>query len=287
MTFNRSAPYDDESGADGSAADGARAPAWALEHLEVLRDLRDMGMQLARNLTRQVVAQSEARAAADEARAEAGEVACEPPRRAAPIDPALSFSRISRAVRLTLALEARTHRAIEDAGRASAKAGAANDDEDDDRSVASDGSIDYAGISRQIQARVNGPEDYHVRRAVEETIEAAFDDPDDQERLKEELTERLEEDEAFSDRFTWPIGETIALICQDLGLEPDWDRWETRPWARQEAEESPPNSPYATIAQPPDPRCRTGTQRYRHARGLPPLEAPPVLRPGLAARGPP
>jgi hypothetical protein len=45
------------------------APDWAREQLEVLRELRDMGMTLARNLTRRVVAETEAA----EAAADAGE----------------------------------------------------------------------------------------------------------------------------------------------------------------------------------------------------------------------
>jgi hypothetical protein len=256
------------------------APAWAEEHLEVLRDIRDMGMTLARTLTRQVVRQAEA----DEALAEAGEGVSEPPRRVAAIDPALSFSRISRAVRLTLALEARTHQAIEDRAR---RGLVANDDGSDNGG--SDGPIDYEGIKRKlapkIHAIIHGECDYQARRVVEETIEAACDDLDDVDRLKEELKERLEEDEVFADRGTWPIGETISLICQDLGLTPDWDRWENQGWARKEAAESPLNSPYATVVRPTRPGYypQSGTAQYREARGLPPLEGP-VLRP---ARGPP
>jgi hypothetical protein len=84
-----------------------------------------------------------------------------------------------------------------------------------------------------------------------------------------------------------PGFEHIALICQDLGLTPDWDRWETRRWAPKEAEDSPPGSPYATVERGPDHRFPTGTNHYRKARGLPPLEGPAALRRGSAARGPP
>ena len=271
MSFNRFTAYDEDPDAEGSAAREARAPDWAQEHLGVLRALRDMGMTLARTLTRQVVAQAEA----DEARAEAGEVA-DAPRRAAPVDPALSFSRISRAVRLTLALEARTHQAIE----AAAKAGAANDGV-----AADDGAsrvIDYEGVARRFRAVVERQIDNDIRRAVEDTIEAASDDPEAMDRLKDELSERLREDDVFAERFDWPIGEAVALICQDLGLTPDWERWNIRGWARGEAQMSPPGSPYATVER--EAERPTGTDKYRQARGLPPLERPAVVR---AARGPP
>ena len=241
-----------------------------------------MGMSLARNLTRRVLAETEA----IEAAAEAGEPQA-PPRCGAVVDPALSFSRISRAVRLTLALEAQTHRAIEDAA---ARGRAANDDASANGGLTTpDGPIDYLAIRRQMHPFIHGETDFETRRAVEETIEASTGDPDEVERLKAELKERMETedpDDIFFVRTHWPIGEAIALICQDLGLDPDWDRWENRPWARKEAETSPPGSPYATVEQP-DRMHYTGTESYREARGLPPLEQPPPLRAGSAARGPP
>ena len=229
-----------------------------------------MGMTLARNLTRQVVAQAEA----DEARVEAGEP--EPPRRGLPVDPALSFSRISRAVRLTLALEARTHQAIEDRARRGA---AANDDgpeDDEPMSKGGGGPIDYEAIRRRhapmVRAIVHGEQDHDVRRAVEETIEDACDDPEDVERLMEELSERLEEDEVFNGRNFWPTGEVIALICQDLGLTPDWDRWRSRGWARRRrkrvrwAPPTPPNRGRRRRTTPFPTAGRTITDRRAACR---------------------
>ena len=268
------------------------APAWARRHLGMLVDLGDMGMVLARDLVRRVTAETQAAEAQAESQAGAaaegsGEAAQGAPAGRGPaIDPALSFTRISRAVRLTIALEARMRREIE-----AGVFGPANDDGrrpgGDD--TAASGPIDYEGIKRKhaplVDAIVHRECDYQTRRAVEETIEDACDDPDDVERLKEELKERLIEDEVFSNRATWPIGETIALICQDLGLDPDWGRWEARPWARKEAEESPLNSPYATVVRPTRPGLypQSGTDQYRQARGLPPLDQPPLR----TARGPP
>ena len=285
MSINRSTACDDDPDAeDLAAADESRAPAWAREQLEVLRELRDMGMSLARSLTRRVLAETEAA----EAAAEAGEPEAAP-RRGAVVDPALSFSRLSRAVRLTLALEAQTHRQIEDAAaRGENRARVANDDAPAQQDfMTPDGQVDYAAIRRRLHPLIHGETDFETRRAVEETIEASTRDPDEVEQLKQELKERLEEEDPediFFNRTHWPSGEAIALICQDLGLEPDWDRWEARPWARKEAETSPPGSPYATVARPPDPHRATGTDHYRKARGLPPLDGPPPLR---TARGPP
>ena len=258
-----------------SEEDDDDAPAWARRHLCMLVDLGDMGMVLARNLVRRAAAETEA--------AEAGEAQDAPAGRGPVIDPALSFTRISRAVRLTIALEARMRREIE-----AGVFGPANDDASarQEEFMTPDGQIDYLAIQRRMHPLIHGETDYETRRAVEETIEASTRDPDEVKRLKAELKERLEEEDPediFFNRTHWPIGEAIALICQDLGLDPDWDRWENRPWARQEAERSPPGSPYATVEQPNRVHY-TGTERYREARGLPPLEGSLTFK---AARGPP
>jgi len=274
-------------------SDDVRTPAWARRHVGMLVDIGDMGMVLARDLVRRVTAETEAAEAQAEAVGSGEAQAAPPAGRGVAVDPALSFTRISRAVRLTIALEARMRREIE-----AGVFGPANDDaranDVDDDATASDVSkpIDYEEIKRRMaglidHGAIKRARDYDIRRAVDETIEAASDDPDEVERLREALKERLEEDEVFEERFQWPIGVTIALICQDLGLTPDWDHWETRDWARKEAVQSPYDSPYATFGRParlPREHPRTPTERYREARGLPPLDRPPPIR---AARGPP
>ena len=261
------------------------APAWARRHLGMLVEIGDMGMVLARHLVRRVTAETEAA----EAAAEAGEAA---PQSGPVIDPALSFTRISRAVRLTIALEARMRREIE-----AGVFGPANDDRlggdaPKHEAPAASGPIDYEGVRQRFAAQFDHDKfkrynDYDIRRAVDETIEAATDDPDEVERLRGELKERLEEDEVFEERARWPIGEAIALICQDLGLDPDWDRLKIRPWAIKETEENRRGSPYSTVVLPPRlPRelPRTATEQYREARGLPRPDGTPPL---WAARGPP
>ena len=270
-------------------SDDVRTPAWARRHVGMLVDIGDMGMVLARDLVRRVTAETEAAEAQAEAVGSGEAQAAPPAGRGVAVDPALSFTRISRAVRLTIALEARMRREIE-----AGVFGPANDDgraHNSDEGATAPKPIDYEAIRQRLAERIDfgaikRANDYDIRRAVDETIEAATDDPDEVERLRGELTERLEEDEVFEERSGWPIGVTIALICQDLGLNPDWDRWEARDWARQEAVQSPYDSPYATFARParlPREHPRTPTEQYREARGLPPLDQPPLR----TARGPP
>src|SRR5271165_5478725 len=76
--------------------------ARAEQRLAMLRELAELGMALTRELTRRTLQTSEALPAAD-ANAKSASRAIPGPRH----DPAESFARLSRAVRLTLALEAK------------------------------------------------------------------------------------------------------------------------------------------------------------------------------------
>lgn len=188
----------------------AAAHARAQQRLAMLHELAEIGMRLARRLDAQ----------AEEP--DAGDVG-------------LVFSRIARAVRQTLALEARLE-------------------------------AELAGLTRQAAAeRERAAEQaarapYYargriVRRAVVRAIEADTDD-DDVEQLVEDLDERLcdrEDDADFLDR---PIGELVASICKDLGVRADLSLWEDEAWAIAEAAaRTPPAAPDAAepLAQTHDP----------------------------------
>jgi hypothetical protein len=86
-----------------------------------------------------------------------------------------------------------------------------------------------------------------VANAVEQAIEAEVGGDiggPEAERLLTALYERLEDDdevEAIGRRST---GESVALICQALGLTPDWSVWEFEHWAIRESREKTEGSPY-------------------------------------------
>ncbi len=65
------------------------------------------------------------------------------------------------------------------------------------------------------------------------------------EDLYDELFERLDEYESFTDFTDRPVSEFVAEICTALGLEFDWKRFEHDPWAVEEAKADPPTSPFA------------------------------------------
>jgi len=155
----------------------------------MLRELAEIGMRLARRVARQ----------AEEA--DAG-------------DAGLVFSRIARAVRQTLALEARLEGELAVLTRKAAV----------EREQAAERAA-RAPVRERVRI---------VRRAVARAIEADADE-DDVEQLFDDLGERLcdrEDDADFLDR---PVGELVALICKDLGVAADPSLWEDEAWARAEA----------------------------------------------------
>ena len=150
-------------------------------------------------------------------------------------DVGLVFSRIARAVRQTLALEARLEAELAGLTRQAAA--------ERERAAEQAARAPYYARSRI------------VRRAVVRAIEADTDD-DDVEQLVDDLDERLcdrEDDADFLDR---PIGELVASICRDLGVRADLSLWEDEAWAIAEAAaRTPPAAPDAAepLAQTHDP----------------------------------
>jgi len=65
------------------------------------------------------------------------------------------------------------------------------------------------------------------------------------EDLYGELYERLDEYESFTDFTDKPVSAFVSEICNAMGLEFDWDRFEYDPWAIEEAKADPPASPFA------------------------------------------
>ncbi|MDB5496265.1 MAG: hypothetical protein JWP28_296 [Phenylobacterium sp.] len=158
----------------------------AERHLTTLQELAEIGMDLARDVRAKALDPAPA------------EPAC--------ADFGLMFSRIARAVRQTLALEARL----------------AEDRDARDRRTQAEHAR-RRGLQRKAV----------VRQVVEQAIGAEADGTD-REDLLGDLHERFEyEDELrFADR---PISEHVARICRDLGVTPDWSLWADEDWALEEA----------------------------------------------------
>jgi hypothetical protein len=124
-------------------------------------------------------------------------------------DPAESCARLSRALRLTFVLEAKTDQELR-----ALKAGVVLQCEQAAKRAY------HAG-----QARREKVEDLvaDVIAAEAETSEIYCD-------LREALTERLEWDAAYTFCERRPLEETVARLCHDLGLPFDRDRWNGEGW---------------------------------------------------------
>jgi hypothetical protein len=194
--------------------------ARAEHRLRLLEELAEIGMELARALK-----------PGPEADEKADKTAAEAPAK----DPAAVFAPLSRAIRLTLALEARTDQDLRDlkAGvsraRKEARAKAAHD---------------CGAREQQVRALV-----LNVAERECESLEA-FDE------LEEALQERLDYDEAYDEAGQRPVRQTVERLCKDLGLTPDWSRWAGEGWAYEETPTRPRFSPF----HQPSPRPILGDE---------------------------
>ena len=182
------------------------APARALieRQLGLLTELADIGMEIARAAGRQAVAALEGEA--------------EP----AKVDPGLTYTRAARAVRMTIALQARLLKELPALDRA-----------------------DAAVRREQTHARK-----LQIHRLVKQVIEA---EPEDEiEALSGGLWERLHDADEYGDLIRRPVGEVVASICKDLGLSPDWGGLGEELWAAS------PLSEGAAAPASPQSRLRSG-----------------------------
>jgi hypothetical protein len=77
--------------------------------------------------------------------------------------------------------------------------------------------------------REMGPREI-LRANVLEIINPDAYDEDECERIYEELDERLYKTARYDEYLDLPMEEKVELICQDLGVNPDWARWEGENW---------------------------------------------------------
>jgi hypothetical protein len=207
-------------------------------HGQILQELTAIGMDIARAIRCEAV--------------EAAQPAVDPPP-AAPRDFAALFACISRAVRLTVALEARLaeeHRQL----------------------LERTGSRDAAALAEEARreaanrAERRSRKKAKIERIAKQGIEAETKDLQERWDLGRELSERLRDYERYDELGNRPIGEIVARIFMDLGVRPDWRRWEREDWAIEEARTRAQGSPYgrcwppeteADETEPPDIR-RTG-----------------------------
>jgi hypothetical protein len=106
-------------------------------------------------------------------------------------------------------------------------------------------------------------------------------------RLMTQAFERLGDDDIYGDVATRPVGELVALICRDLGLDPDWDSLAQEAWAREEIESGVESSPFANLNSARPPLIAAAIGGFGQSHAIDP-DGPPVERseePGVVGAG--
>jgi hypothetical protein len=193
-------------------ADWARA--YAMRQLQMLGELAEIGLDVARALERQANGQG--------APAVQGDVA-------------LAYSRVSRAVRLTLMLQSKLIEDLKAADKARVEIGA---------EAAKQAALSDPAYQKKVR----------VEAIVERVIRAERpDDAETLDTLMNDACERLDDEDVYGDLMERPLSELVARICKDLGLTPDWAELAEELWAVREAASAEVGWPLAAeiLARPP------------------------------------
>jgi len=184
---------DPGKGREGSAARSVET--MQERHQRMLKKLAEMAMELSEAAHEEAVAEIAARKA-DPAKPE-------PVR-----DPMLSFSRMARTVRQTVALESKLEK---------------------ERKTEAQGNVWADYYCRYVLATVASDEQKRrVRRVVKREIERSAHRDSEREILTEHLSERLDDEGEWRDLTNGrSTGEIIEALCEVLGLDPNWN--EIRP----------------------------------------------------------
>ncbi len=187
-------------------------------------------------------------------------------------DLALAYAKITRSIRQSVLMEEKLDAALrdrlsglEDARRARAlKMAETEAAAECDRIAAEQAEADAPRLAREA--------------AVEKTMDRIIrlehrGDAEEIERLDQEVAERLFEDDIeYQGYGLRPVSETVGRLCEEFGLEPDWDRWADTAWAIEEAEAGTPGSPYVAKDRGGTGEC---VLEARAARAAPDATGPP------------
>jgi hypothetical protein len=200
-------------------------------------------------------------------------------------DAADAFHSVTRALRLTMTLETATAERLSDlragvAGRRD-KTGDAEAPGPADSAHASHRDAEAATAGEPPEA--SDPDSLAsmgvyrdtVRELVGEAIAAEVADESRAREMRGDLRERLSERDLFGPLMFKPLREVVARICDDIGLAPDWSRWEGEGWS---ADYSPPQGPDWPL--PWKPRRARIRQVLAHAiASVPPAPVPVPAHP--------
>ena len=207
----------------------------AERRLRDLAELTEIGMELTRALQRRVLAEAEAATVSTVINGEIDDSAKSPASKKPSSDPTEAFAKISRAVRLTINLETKA----DDALRALQSG----------QFLAREALRAERDRPKTVDELVKASTD--ARHRTYDRVETAIDRESLSEAdycgLMEAFGERLDNDEVYIGLEDRPLRETVERLCHDLGLSPDWSRWEGDDWIH----DSPPwRAPYSIFNTP-------------------------------------
>ena len=206
--------------------------AWAQEQLAELRELAGIGMRLARALPAGIEA-------AEGDPTVIGQLA-------------LTFSRVSRAIRQTHALEARLRQALKD-GRCALE-------------------VARKAEAQTVRAGAMARRKGELRRAAYQAVEShheVFEHDGSTLGVGDIIENLADEPDTFLDK---PVSTLLRQICDALGLSADWLIFRHEPWAIAELRDRPPNSDYVAFYED----CRAeGTWPDDSSGFDPPRDEPP------------
>ncbi len=130
-------------------------------------------------------------------------------------DPCRAFAVVSRAVRMTLALEARVDDQILAMRRGEFPA---------PRRVRAPTEIAEPETVNRV-AKLPDPRRDRADAAVREAIHLEVETITDAHERLDALNERLFDHENYDVLLNLPLREAVAAICADLGVDPDWSLW--------------------------------------------------------------
>ncbi len=147
-----------------------------------------------------------------------------------------AFAKLSRAVRLTIALKAK----LREGPRTRAASARAEKPANDPGAEAID---PFAALKTGKKAR--------VRDLVRDVIDRETPDAEDNDTLVDALDERLLCDDAYDDIEDVPLRDVVEHICADLRLHPKWYRWTGEGWKPNPPFHRPLCSPFKTPSRRP------------------------------------
>jgi hypothetical protein len=170
-------------------------------------------------------------------------------------DAARTYARVSRAVRQAILLQTRLMNDFHERRAA-------------DRKAFAEAAVEADKVR---QARSDRRK-CRISWILDRVANAGRDEGEELDRLLHEANERLDDDGLIGDVLSRPVSETVALICEALGVAPDWPRLVEEAWAQEElagGEVGWPfqDTPLQDILRPPP---QAGEAAQRAGGGIPP-----------------